>query len=312
MLGGLLLLLAAASGILFWSWLGGEDRAPVAPPPGRVATAPPPPPVVATPPAPAVAPVLPPVRPVVVEPPLLAEAEVGALLPISPIMVRLRENPRVFVLLFPTLEEQGAAMNRMAALIEKTGLPRDRLLDDAELARAIQRNGDTAGTWYLGHDYNGTDLARFFALAERDAVGLTDGERWVRERFLDARALVPAGEEVALISTANPDHRMDAAMRAAILRHEIGHGHFFTRPEFAAHILQVWRERFSERDRQAFRDFLAREGYDAGNETLMANEAMAYLLFTPDARFFAPHHVGMTEPDIARLREMLRDGMPSP
>lgn len=251
-------------------------------------------------------------RPPRADPPLLSEPELVALRPAEPRVLRLRENPRVFVLLFPTLGEQGAALNRMAALIEKAGLPRDRLLDDDALARAIREQGEAAATWYLGHDYNGTDLARFFALAERDRIALSPAELWVRDRFHEARALVAAGDEVALISTANPDHRMDHAMRAAILRHEIGHGHFFTLPALRAHVLRVWRERFQERDRQAFRTFLAREGYDDSNETLMANEAMAYLVFTPDPRFFSARHVGRTEAEVARLREMMRNGMPLP
>lgn len=251
-------------------------------------------------------------RPPHADPPPLSEPELVALLPAEPRVLRLRENPRVFILLFPTLEEQGAALNRMAALIEKAGLPRDRLLDDDALARAIREQGEAAATWYLGHDYNGSDLARFFALAERDRIALNPAELWVRDRFHEARALVAAGDEVALISTANPDHRMDHAMRAAILRHEIGHGHFFTLPALRAHVLQVWRERFQERDRQAFRSFLGREGYDESNETLMANEAMAYLVFTPDPRFFSARHVGRTEAEVARLREMMRSGMPLP
>jgi len=178
--------------------------------------------------------------------------------------------------------------------------------------RQCRGGGDSAATWYLGHDYNGADLARFFALAERDGLPLGPAELWVRERFRQARALLAGDEEVALISTANADRRMDPAARAAILRHEIGHGHFFTRPELARHVLGTWRHRFTEADRQAFRRFLAREGYDAGNETLLANETMAYLLFTPDPRFFAARHVGLAEEEVARLRALMRDGMPAP
>ena len=289
----------------------GLPRLPADPPRGEAAPAAPlivlPDPFVVPPAPPAEA-----TRPPRADPPLLSEPELVALLPAEPRVLRLRENPRVFVLLFPTLGEQGAALNRMAALIEKAGLPRDRLLDDDALARAIREQGEAAATWYLGHDYNGTDLARFFALAERDRIALSPAELWVRDRFHEARALVAAGDEVALISTANPDHRMDHAMRAAILRHEIGHGHFFTLPALRAHVLRVWRERFQERDRQAFRTFLAREGYDESNETLMANEAMAYLVFTPDPRFFSARHVGRTEAEVARLREMMRSGMPLP
>jgi hypothetical protein len=227
-------------------------------------------------------------------------------------MVRLQENPQIFVLLFPTLEEQGAALNRIAALVEKADQPRDRLLDDDQLAAAIRRSGDTPATWYLGHDYTGTDLARFFAYAERDGVRLNPGELWVRDRLAEAVAQGRPGGEIALISTANPDARMDSDMRAAILQHEIGHGHFFTLPALADHVLRVWRTEFSARDRAAIREFLGREGYDPTNERLMANEAMAYLLFTPDARFFSPRHVGMTDAELARLRDLMRAGMPLP
>lgn len=329
-----LVVLAGLGGVGWWFVAGIEEtQVPAAPPPDApvVAEAPrsatettrsAPPPEPSPPPAEAVAPGPPPAllalapapepaaRPAPEPPPLLSEAEILALVPAEPRMLRLRENPRVFVLLFPSLDAQAAALNRIAALVEKAGLPRDRVLDDAGLARAIERSGEPAATWYLGHDYSGMDLARFFALAERDAIALNAAERWVLERFREARALVPPESEVALISTANADHRMDPAMRAAILRHEVGHGHFFTRPDFAAHVIRVWRERFRERDRHAFRDFLGREGYDTTNETLMANEAMAYLLFTPDPRFFAARHVGMTEAEVARLRGLLREGMP--
>jgi hypothetical protein len=242
----------------------------------------------------------------------LDEAALNHERPAEPAMVRLSENPLVFVLLFPTLEIQGAALNRMAALIEKAGLPRDRLLTDEELAAAIARNGDSAATWYLGHDYTGTDLDRFFALAARDGIALNPAERWLHERLREARAATPPEAELAMISAANPDSRVDAAMRAAILRHEIGHGHFFTLPPLAEHVMRVWREAFSAADRQAFRDFLAREGYDPANDRLMANEAMAYLVFTPDPRFFNAAQVGMTEPQVERLRALMRDGMPLP
>jgi hypothetical protein len=96
-------------------------------------------------------------------------------------------------LLFPSLAAQGATLNRAAALVEKAGLPRDRLLDGVELAAAIARSGDTPETWYLGHDYRSADLARFFALAERDRVALTEAELWLREQFVTALALAGSG-----------------------------------------------------------------------------------------------------------------------
>ncbi len=243
--------------------------------------------------------------------PALTEAGLLALRPAHAGMWRLRENPRVFVLLFPDLEQQGAALNRVAALIEKADLPRDRLLDDAELAAAIASGGDTPATWYYGHDYRAADLRRFFALAARDGVALNQAEVWVRDQLAAAEAVAGPGA-LALVSTAAPGPLLDAGMRAAVLRHEIGHGHYFTLPGLAAHVRAVWRDRFSPAERAAFRDFLAREGYDPANEDLLANETMAYLLFTPDPRFFAPDMVGMTEPAVERLRGLLRDSAPLP
>jgi hypothetical protein len=270
-----------------WAWMGAAPAPPPVPPPLA--------PVAAL--APAV--------------PLLAEAELLALAPDRPSLLRLRENPGVFVLLFPDLATQGAAMNRAAALVEKAGLPRDRLLDGAELAAAIARSGDTAETWYLGHDYRSADLARFFALAERDRVALTEAEQWLREQFATAAAL--AGPvPFALVSAANPGGPMDAEMRRAVLRHEIGHGHYFTLPGFAEHVQAAWRHGFSEAERAAYRAFLGREGYDTGNDELMANEAMAYTLFTPDPRLFSPGAVGLPPAAVERLRALLRSGLPLP
>ncbi|MBL6077158.1 hypothetical protein JMJ56_04010 [Belnapia sp. T18] len=281
---------AAALGVIgaalaaTWAWMGTASSPPHAlPPPVAV--------------APAV--------------PLLAEAELMALFPDRPTLLRLRENPRVFVLLFPSLAAQGAAMNRAAALVEKAGLPRDRLLDGVELAAAIARSGDTAETWYLGHDYRSADLARFLALAERDRVALTEAELWLRAQFVEALTL-SGGEPFALVSVANPGGALDAAMRSAVLRHEIGHGHYFTLPGFTEHVQRVWRTGFSEAERAAYRAYLGREGYDTGNDELMANEAMAYTLFTPDPRLFSPALVGLPPAAVERLRELLHSGLALP
>lgn len=242
----------------------------------------------------------------------LDEAAVLAMLPQAPTMVRLRENPQIFVLLFPDLEIQADTLNRLAALVEKAGLPRDRVVDQAELAAAIARSGDDAATWYLGHDYRGADIARFFRLAAATGQPITAGEQWLAGRFAEARAAVPAEAEIALISVPNPDRRLDAEARATILRHEIGHGHFFTRPALAARVQAVWTTRFGDEARAAFEAFLAREGYDTGNAELMANEAMAYLAFTPDPRLFAPRHVGLPEAEVERLRSLMREAVTLP
>ncbi|CAH0300197.1 hypothetical protein [Roseomonas sp. CECT 9278] len=259
-------------------------------------------------PAPAPAPIAP--RPAEIGPRIATQAEILAHRAEAPTMFRLDANPRIFVADFPNLDRQGAAFNRTAALVEKAGLPRDRVLDDAALAAAIARSGDTPGTYYYGHNYRGRDLERFFALADRDGIALTRDEAWLRDELARIRRLVPAPGEFAIVSVPGLEERVDAAMREAILQHEVGHGHFFADARFAEHVAQVWRDTFTEAERAAFRAFLAREGYDPAIEEVMMNEAMAYLIFTPDPRFFQPVHAGLTDQRADQLRAALRGRAP--
>jgi hypothetical protein len=295
-LAGGVVVLAAAGGAA-WYLLRPEPQGPPAKPEA---------PAIVRPPA-APAPVAVPAEP---GPRLAAADVILAHRAAAPTVFRLAENPRVFVLDFPDLDQQGAMFNRAAALIEKVGVPRDRLLNDAELAAAIARTGDTPGTYYYGHNYRGRDLERFFALADRDGIALNAAERQLREEVARMRRLVPTGEEFAVISVPGLERRVDEAMRRAILRHEIGHGHFFTMPAFAAHVAEVWRTVFTEAERAAFRAFLEREGYDPSLEEVMMNEAMAYLIFTPDPRFFSPAHAGLTDARAEELRAALRRRAP--
>jgi hypothetical protein len=301
MLGGLGLVAFLAVGLGAW-WVA---LAPVGPPAPPVAA-----PVQALPEVPAAAPptalpVAPPSR-LASLPPLLEEAALLDHRADAPVLLRLAGNPAVFIIDFPTLEAQGAAMNRVAALVEKAGLPRDRVLGEAEMAEAIARAGDTAATFYFGHNYRGADLARFFDLARRDAMPLSAAETWLEAQFRLARGLVPAGQEMVLLSIAAPGPLMDAAGRASILRHELSHGRYDTDPVHAAGIRRAWREGFTEAERAAIRGFLGREGYDTADEELMIDEAQAYLLHTPDPRFFTPAHIGMDEAQVERLRRLLR------
>lgn len=307
----------AAAGGAWWWFAAGPPEPPPKPdapvtlaPPSPAATTPAPP--TATTPAPptATTPAPPTATRVEIGPPIAETAEILAHRAGAPTMFRLAENPSVFVADFPGLDAQGAAFNRAAALIEKTGMPRDRLLDDAALAGAIARSGDTAGTYYYGHNYRGRELERVFALADRDGIALTAEETWLRGEIARIRRLLPAPADFAVISVPGLEERVDEAMRRAILLHEIGHGHFFTDARFAAHVARVWRDVFTEEERARFRAFLEREGYDPAIEEVMINESMAYLLFTPDPRFFTPGHAGLTDARAEALRAALRVGAP--
>ncbi len=59
---------------------------------------------------------------------------------------RLTPAPEIRVLLFSSLTLQGRTLNRIGAFVEKAGMPRDRVVDDAELNRAIANGHDSVET----------------------------------------------------------------------------------------------------------------------------------------------------------------------
>jgi hypothetical protein len=266
----------------------------------------------AAPPRPAPEPP-PPAEPPWVElpaPPLLTAEAILAHRAGAPTAFRWAANPLVWVLDFPTLEAQGLAFNRAAALVEKAATPRERALPDAELAAAIAADGRTTATWYFGHNYRASDLARLFALMEAQGIAPNPLEAWVREQVRLSQRLDRA-RDAAFLSIPALGAQVDLAMRASILRHELAHGQFFTLPFFAAHVMRVWQQGFTEVERRAMREFLARDGYDPTQEEVMANEAMAYLLHTPDRRFFDPaRDLGWSDAQAARLRALFAEGAP--
>ncbi|WP_426956438.1 hypothetical protein [Muricoccus radiodurans] len=295
---GLLLVLVLIAAGAWWFWPRPE--------PAPVRAPPPPPPIIATEP-PAGAPGMPPAPPAPAIPafPLMDRDAILAWNPAEPTLIRMADRPAVFLLGFPDLSTQARTMNRMAALIEKARAPRDRVLNDAELAAVIEADGETPDTYYYGHNYTLDDILRFYALALSGDVVLNDGERWLEARLPEIRAAGGPGP-LALITLPGLEDRFDARARRAVLEHEAGHGRFFTDPPYAAFVMHVWRTVFTESERAAFRAFMVREGYDTANETLMANEAMAYFVCTPDRRFFDPRRdVGMDEENAARLRAAL-------
>jgi hypothetical protein len=228
---------------------------------------------------------------------------------------RFAPAPDIVVLDFPTLRMQGEMLNRVAALVEKAGLPRDRVLTDAELDAAIRAGGDTVETFYYGHDYPAAALARFFALADAGHVALNAEEARLRA-LLDQLGWLRPEAKGALISVPRIPQpaapTLDRAARATMLHHELSHGLFFTDPTYADYVRRFWEQTLTAAERDAVRRFLGGEGYDTTDEPLMYNEMQAYLVFTVDARFFAPANIGMTPARRDTLRAaFLRDMPPS-
>jgi len=223
---------------------------------------------------------------------------------------RYDANPNIIVLDFPSLRMQGEMLNRVASLIEKAGLPRRRVLSDAELDAAIRDRGDTVETYYYGHDYRADELALFFATADNQHVRLDAQETQLRALLGQLGWLSP-GAVGALISVPRTDGTITESMRAAILHHELAHGEFFSDPAYASYVQAFWLHAMTELERAAVRNFLGSMGYDTGDETLMYNEMQAYLMFTYDPRFFLPSNVNMTPARRLQLQTAFHAGMPN-
>ncbi len=228
------------------------------------------------------------------------------------VVFRFYSNRRILVLDFASLLEQGLMLNRVAALVEKAGQPRDRVLNDRDLDAAISAAGDTMETYYFGHDYTAHDLARFFALADRDGIRLRPQEEWLRQ-LLRQEGWFEPNTRGAVISVpqSRAGHGMDAGMRAAILRHELSHAEFFTNPPYAEYVRRFWRDGLDEDGRRIFRRYLTAQGYDPANDDLMANEMQAYLMHTTDARLFSPAALGVTVEVMDRWQAAFLLGMPN-
>ena len=226
-------------------------------------------------------------------------------------LFRFAADPRIVVLDFPALTPQGRMFNRVAALTEKAGLPRDRVLSDDELDAAIRASGDTVATFYYGHDYPAAALVRFFALADRDHVTLDAEEERLRGLvrqlgWFDQNA----GGALISLSREGADPDITASARAAILHHELSHGAFFVDPAYADYTRKFWHTALTATEREAVTRFLAGEDYDSADDTLMVNEMQAYVMFTDDPHFFLPSNFGMSAARRAALRATFRRDLP--
>jgi hypothetical protein len=243
--------------------------------------------------------------------PLANEATILAAQAADLLLFRYRNAPAILVLSFPSLAEQGDMLDRVAALVEKAGLPRNHVLADAELDAAIRQAGDTRATYYTGHDYRAADIARFFAIADRDGIALNVQEVRLRALLKQAGWLTPnAVGALISIPPLNTAEQIDATARATILHHELSHGVYFTDLAYADYARNFWLTTMNDTQRAGFRRFLGNEGYDTTNEDLMLNEAQAFLIHTSDPRYFLPERAGLTPPEATLLRVAFIRGMP--
>lgn len=230
---------------------------------------------------------------------------------------RLQGMERVLVLDFPSMAEQAAALNRVAALIEKAGLPREHVISQERLAEYAAARGVTLETFYYGHNYTTSELARFFRLAAGDGRALTLAEDALARLLIAAGALergaagfVPGEAIDYVISLARLDDPGAPVLRRMILRHEIGHAVYAARPDYRAHVARFWDERMRPEERRAFRDFLAARDYDVTDRALVIDEMQAYLHFTPDPAGIDDAALGLPAGSLADLRRRFGEGLP--
>jgi len=237
-----------------------------------------------------------------------SEAQIDNTEPCSIKVSKFAADTNIVVIDFPDLLAQGLMLDRVAALVEKAGLPRERVLNDVELNQAIANCGDTVETYYYGHDYQAADLAKFFALAQADNIQLNAKELWLK-RLVGQLGWLTPGATGALITLPAATPPVSETFRAVILRHELSHGAFYTDPGYRQYATDFWNN-LPDAGRAAFTRFLGSQNYDTGNTALMLNETQAYLVFTRDPHFFTPGAVGMTDDELDALRQKFISAMP--
>ncbi|HEY7579039.1 MAG TPA: hypothetical protein VH855_15720 [Acetobacteraceae bacterium] len=241
-----------------------------------------------------------------------SEQEIAEHVPVSLTVFRFAGNPRILVLDFASLTEQGRMLNRVAAFAEKAGLPHDRVLADAELDAALRERGDTVETFYFGHDYAAPTLLRFFATADRQGIELDGQEERLRGLLRQVGWFAPeANAGLISIPAAGTDPRITQPVRAGILRHELAHGEFFSNPGYAEYVRNFWLKELTPQERASVRAFLGKDEYDVRVEELMYNEMQAYLMFTRDPELFTPDMAGLTQGRLEVLQERFLAGMPA-
>lgn len=234
-----------------------------------------------------------------------------------------QQNPKIIILDFPDLFQQGSMFNRIVALIERMGAPRDRVFTNQELAQYIRSIGRTEATFAFGNDFQVNELVVFFNLAELGSIELNAEEKWLRDFLLSRNwiqkqfgfyQVVPPNRIILSIpqiqmATATTPPVTELA-RKTILRHELSHGEYFSNPDYANYCRNFWYNTLTENEREHFRQFLSKNAYDPKFEEMMINEMQAYLMHTPDPRGFNANKLGVSEETLLLWRQKFLQGKP--
>lgn len=232
-------------------------------------------------------------------------------------------NPNLYVFDFPSLTQQGRTFNRITQLTEQFNEPYRRVLSLEEMDARLAAMRRTTANMAFGHDLLVSELALFFNLAARDHLEMFPEEEALRDFLIQQgliqvwrdiyRALKP---DVVILSVPQVQGRREGepavseGARRAVLTHEFAHGEYYTNTYYAEYCRKFWKNSLTDAQRQSFTQFLTKYNYDPNQDELLMNEMQAYLMFTPDPASFNAAKLGVSDAELAAMREAFRRGRP--
>ncbi|MBI3148772.1 MAG: hypothetical protein HYZ17_09715 [Betaproteobacteria bacterium] len=237
---------------------------------------------------------------------------------------RLADNPRVIVLDMPDVRDQGGMFGRLVLFIERGNAPKTRLMLIPEVQGWLKQNKSTMESLTVGNNLRASELARFFNTARYQAEALTADERQLYDWLLAWNVL---REEANGVSVVAPEHilisfpqassvagcngcSVTQAQRETIAKHEFAHAKLATDLAYQHYCEWFWSQALPPAMRERFTRFLHTRGYDPNNRELLANEAQAFLLYTPDPSMFSAQLLGVTEAELQAMRNLFESGLP--
>jgi hypothetical protein len=235
----------------------------------------------------------------------------------------LRDSERTLVFDFPNTREQAKMFARIVLFIERAGASKTRVMTVPEVQRWLTQNSVQFETLTVGNNLRTGELARFFNSARFQGEPITVDEQRLYDWLLQAQLLREEDAGVAVVEPERilitlpqasmvpgcPGCTVTAAQRAIILQHELSHARFTTDTVYQNYVVWFWSNSMSLVARDKFSRFLRSRGYDSSIRELAANEMQAFLLHTPDPAMFSAADVGITDAELADLRQRFQDGI---
>jgi hypothetical protein len=230
----------------------------------------------------------------------------------------ISDRPGLYVMLAPSLAQQGAMFSRVVALLERRDMPRNRVVSPAAIAAHARRFGTDPAGLTAGNNVSTVELAHFFELAREQGVVLNENERVLQTILVRWRLIrqeqgiwkaVSARDFLITIPGLGPapgGEMIDATVRAAILSHELGHWQYFSDSAYAHACRVFWWQVLSYEERAELTRQLANLGYDP-SDRIVIDEMQAYLLHTPAAYMPIVDTPGAGGIDVGKVRRRLQE-----